>query len=138
MRKSTKSQLSTNKWKHSCEMYSLLSTILCWSKNFTSSSTMRLLTAVPLNKWLLFREKTHKEEESYSIIARCGVCACFEHKFCKVNASAPLEHLAKSIKVAPRGRGLGQTVARLVADHQLDPKIQLPCNWFWDPTVVLQ
>lgn len=85
---------------------------------------------VPLNKWLQLREKTHKEEESYSIIASCGVCACFELKFCKVNALATVGHLAKSIKAAPRGRVLGQTVACLVADHQLDPNIQLLCNRF--------
>lgn len=83
-----------------------LSTILCWSKNFTSNSTVRLLMAIPVNHGRSSEKNTHKEAESYSITATVAlVTARFELRIFKVNASATTGHLAKSIKVAPRDRG---------------------------------
>ncbi|ROL52077.1 hypothetical protein DPX16_9195 [Anabarilius grahami] len=101
--------------------------------NFTSSGAIRMPPAVPLNHDTGFPE-THKiERESYSIIPSCGIqrqrAACFEHSnFFKVNALGPRQpdDPVKGIRGAARCRGTrGQAVARLAADRQPAPEIQL-------------
>lgn len=78
------------------------------------------------------REKTHKEAESYSIIASWGDCLLWTWNFHSA-APATTGHLAKSIKAVPQRQGPGQTVARLMADHQFDPEVRLLCNAYQTP-----
>lgn len=75
-----------------------LSTILCWLKNFTSSSTIHF---VPVN--VGHCSHTKKWNPVPSLLAEAT--PCFELEIFKVNALATTGHLGKSIKAAPRVRG---------------------------------
>ncbi|MGH0174931.1 UNVERIFIED_CONTAM: hypothetical protein FKN15_073596 [Acipenser sinensis] len=85
-----------------------LSFVLHRSKNFTSSGTIRMPPAVPLNHGPGFGKPT-KQNRSPIPLFLAEVfrrVACFEHSnFFKVNASDPAGHSVKSIEGAPRGRG---------------------------------
>lgn len=54
--------------------------------------------------WPRFKEKAHKEVESYSIVASWGDCLLWTLNFHSA-ASATVGHLAKSIKAAGQKRG---------------------------------
>lgn len=81
--------------------------------------------------WPRFREKAHKEAESYSIVASWGDCLLWTLNFHSA-ASATAGHLAKSIKAAGQKWGggfcMGQTAARLAAARRFDPNTLQPIS----------
>lgn len=87
--------------------------------------------------WPRFREKAHKEAESYSIVASWGDCLLWTLNFHSA-ASATAGHLAKSIKAAGQKRWGGGSAwdRRQLALRRPASLIQILCNPF--QTIVLQ
>ena len=107
-----------------------LSSVLRRSKNFTSSGTIRMPPAVPLNHGPSSDNKTHKiEPGSYSIIPSCGIQAtraCFEHSiFFKVNAPDPRQDTQLRASGGRRKAGAGTDGGSPVGG---------PSAWSRDPT----
>lgn len=81
-----------------------LSIILYWSRNFTSSRPIALLMDIPVYHGCS-SEKKHTKGQNPIPSLLAVVTASFELEYFKVKASVTMGHLAKSIKVAPRGTG---------------------------------